>query len=145
MLFRFDDFDRTFDLMNRLQRRLDQAMTGYGPDARPGAAGLGHVDLHETDDALHVTVDLPGVTEDDLEITLKNEVLTLSGKRAVDAPEGYRAHLRERRPFTFTRSFSLPSPVDPEKAKATLEDGVLHLRLGKAEAARPRQIAVTAG
>lgn len=139
MLFRFDDFDRTFDLMNQLHRRLDRVVAGERTD------GLGQVALHESEDALHLSVDLPGVEEDDLEITLQQEVLTLSGHRAVEVPEGHRPHLRERRPFRFTRSFSLPAAVDPEKARARLEDGVLHLQLGKAEAARPRQITVTAG
>ena len=139
MLFRFDDFDRTFDLMSQLHRRLDQVV------APERADGLGPVTLHETEDALHLSVDLPGVREEDLEVTLQHEVLTLSGKRELSAPEGHRVHLRERRPFSFTRSFSLPTAVDPDKARARLEDGVLHLQLGKAEAARPRQIAVTAG
>lgn len=139
MLFRFDDFDRTFDLMNQLHRRLDHMVGQERND------GLGRVALHETDDALHLSVDLPGVREADLELTLQQEVLTLSGKRELDAPEGHRTHLRERRPFSFTRSFSLPTAVDPEKTRATLENGVLHVQLGKAEAARPRQITVTAG
>lgn len=139
MLFRFDDFDRTFDLMSQLHRRLDQ-MT-----ARDRGDGLGRVALHETDDALHLSVDLPGVREGDLELTLQQEVLTLSGKREISAPEGHRVHLRERRPFSFTRSFALPAAVDPEKTRARLDDGVLHVQLGKAEAARPRQITVTAG
>ena len=138
MLFRFDDFDRTFDLVNQLHRRLDHMVAGERGD------GLGRVALHDTDDALHLSIDLPGVREDDLELTLQKEVLTLSGKREVSAPEGHRTHLRERRPLSFTRSFSLPTPVDPELAKATLEHGVLHVQLGKAEAARPRQITVTA-
>ncbi len=139
MLFRFDDFDRTFDMVNQLHRRLDNMIATERGD------GLGRVALHETDDALHLSVDLPGLREDDLELTLQREVLTLSGKREVGVPEGHRAHLRERRPFSFTRSFSLPAAVDPEKAKATMEDGVLHVMLGKADAARPRQITVTAG
>lgn len=139
MLFRFDDFDRTFDMVNQLHRRLDNMIATERGD------GLGRVALHETDDALHLSVDLPGMREDDLELTLQREVLTLSGKREVSAPDGHRAHLRERRPFSFTRSFSLPTAVDPEKAKATMEDGVLHVMLGKADTARPRQITVTAG
>lgn len=139
MLFRFDDFDRSFDLMNHLHRRLDHMIAAERDD------GLGRVALHESEDALHLSVDLPGVPEDALELTLQQEVLTLSGSREVSQPEGHRAHLRERRPFSFTRSFSLPAAVDPEKTRARLEDGVLHVQLGKAEAARPRQIAVTAG
>lgn len=140
MLFRFDDFDRAFEMVNQIQRRLDRAFEGQGD--RGGA--LGSVDLHETQDALRLSVDLPGVAEEDLEITLKEEVLTLSGKRAIDVPEGYRSHLQERRPYSFTRSFSLPSRVDAEKVTARLDAGVLTVELPKAEAARPRQINVKA-
>lgn len=140
MLFRFDDFDRAFEMVNQMQRRLDRALETQGE--RGGA--LGSVDLHETDSALRLTVDLPGVADEDLEITLKEEVLTLSGRRAVDAPEGYRPHLQERRPFSFTRSFALPSRVDAEKVKARLDAGVLTVELQKAPTARPRQISIKA-
>lgn len=136
MLFRFDDFDRAFGMVNQLQRRLDRAL-----DADRGVA-LGSVDLRETEEALYVTADLPGVAEDDLEITLKEEVLTLAGKRSVDAPEGHRAHVQERRPYSFARSFALPSRVDADKVSARFDDGVLTVELPKAEAAKPRQIAI---
>jgi len=145
MLFRFDDYDRTFDLMNQLHRRLDRVFDAPSAANRPRPMGLGEVDLHETDASLHIVVDLPGVLEQDLEINLEDEVLTLSGKREVDAPEGHKIHLRERRPYSFTRSFALPTRVDPERARATLANGVLELKLGKADAVRPRQITVVAG
>ncbi|MCB9553836.1 MAG: Hsp20/alpha crystallin family protein [Myxococcales bacterium] len=140
MLFRFDDFDRAFEMVNQIQRRLDRAFEAGGD--RGGA--LGSVDLHETEDALRLTVDLPGVADEDLEITLKEEVLTLAGKRAVDVPEGFRAHLQERRPYSFTRSFSLPTRVDPEQVTAHLDAGVLTVELPKAAEVKPRQISVKA-
>lgn len=136
MLFRFDDFDRAFEMVNQIQRRLDRAL-----DSERTASGVG---LHETEDALFVSVDLPGVGEDDLEITLKEEVLTLAGKRGVEPPEGYRAHIQERRPYSFTRSFSLPSRVEADNVTARFTDGVLTVELPKAEAAKPRQISLSA-
>lgn len=136
MLFRFDDFDRAFEMVNQIQRRLDRAL-----DSDRSANPVG---LHETEDALFVSVDLPGVAEDALEITLKEEVLTLAGKRDVEPPEGHRAHIQERRPYSFTRSFSLPSRVDAEGVTARFTDGVLTVELPKAEAAKPRQITLSA-
>ncbi|MCA9542234.1 MAG: Hsp20/alpha crystallin family protein [Myxococcales bacterium] len=142
MIFRFDDLDRAFDTMNQLHRRLDRVLDSYGLTDRPRAESLGAVDLHETEDALIVTADLPGVRDNDLELSLKEDVLTFIGRRTVEAPEGYRTHLAERRPYEFTRSFALPTRVDPEKVKATLRDGVLTVKLGKAETVMPRQITV---
>jgi HSP20 family protein len=145
MLFRFDDFDRTFSAVNDLHRRLEQ----FFGDERSGSFARGAerawCELQETDDALFVRADLPGLREEDLEITLHEEVLTLTGERKVDVPEGHRIHLRERRPYRFTRSFALPSRVDPEKVRATLEHGVLTVELVKTAAAQPRQINVSRG
>lgn len=143
MLFRFDEYDRTFDLMNQLHRRLDRVFDGPAVADRVGLPSRVH--LHDGDDALLLQIDLPGVREADLQLELKDEVLTLTGKREVTPPEGYKVHQRERRPFTFTRAFALPTRVDAERVRATLTDGVLTVKLAKAEAARPRQIAVTAG
>ncbi len=133
MLFRINDFDRTFAMLDELNRRQP---------AR--ASGRGWADLHVSEDELLLTADLPGVREEDLEITLHQDVLTLSAKRAVEVPEGQRVILRERRPFEVTRRFDLPAPVDPERVTAKLRDGVLTVVLAKADSARPRTIAVTA-
>lgn len=145
MLFRFDDFDHPGWLMNDFQQRLQRFFEDYGQATRSGWSSDGWADLEETDEELVLRADLPGMSEDDLEVTLQNEVLTLSGQRKVGPPEGYRAHVRERRPYAFTRSFALPTAVDPEKVSAKLDHGVLTVRLSKAPESRPRQINVTAG
>lgn len=139
MLFRFDDFDRTFALLDGLHRRRESAPRQ--PRARDG----GWADLQEDEHALTLRADLPGVRDEDLELTLRADELTLTARRTLAAPEGHRAHLSERRGFEVTRSFALPVSVDPEKVRATLQDGVLTVRLAKAEAVRPRTIAITAG
>ncbi len=136
MLLRFDDFDRTFSLLDDLHRRLDHAF--QAPRAQRPFADL-EVGEHE----LTLRADLPGVREADVELTLENEVLTLAAKREVELPEGYRPHLRERRGLELRQSYALPVPVDPEKVSARLVDGVLTVKLAKAEAARPRTITVT--
>lgn len=131
MLFPLADFDRTLAML-------------AAPRQAPNRAVAGFADLHVGEDELALTVDLPGVRDEDLELTLQHDVLTLTAKREVAAPEGQRAQLRERRGFDITRRFALPVSVDPEKVNATLRDGVLTVTLAKAESARPRTITIAA-
>lgn len=91
-----------------------------------------------------VTADVPGLSKDDVTITLDDQTLTVRGARAVGAPEGYSASRVERSGFDFERSFTLPPAVDPDRIGATVSDGVLTITLGKRDAARPRTIAIEA-
>lgn len=145
MLIRFNDFDYPGWLINDFQQRVQRLFNEIEQPAAATTAADGWADLEDTPEALVVRADLPGFAEKDVEVTLQNEVLTLAGQRTVEAPEGYRAHLRERRPYRFTRSFSLPVAVDPERVSAHLADGVLTVRLAKAPESKPRQINVSAG
>jgi HSP20 family protein len=85
---------------------------------------------------------LPGMSEKDVELKIHQDVLTLAGERKNDAPEGYFTHRQERMPVRFSRSLAFPSKVDPEKATATLTDGILTVTLAKAAEAQPRQISI---
>ena len=71
-------------------------------------------------------------------------MLTISGERKVEAPEGYSVHRQERGSVKFSRSFTFPCRIDTEKASATVKDGVLTIKLAKAAEAKPRKITVTA-
>lgn len=154
MLNRFTDFDRTFAMMDELRRRMDRVLEDYEPAPRAQLRGEfdrasryvtgPRIHLFDTGKALVIKADLPGVTEKDLQISLNQDVLTLSGERKPDAPEGYLVHRQERTPVRFSRSFTLPSKVDPEQTSAVLKNGVLTLSLQKAAEAQPRQIAVKA-
>ncbi len=147
MLFRFDPFAKEllgrepFALLDELQRQLDASRRSPRVSSSPGLKG---VSLDETEETYVVSVDLPGVTREAVELGLDGETLSLHYARALEAPEGKRAHLRERRPFERSRTFALPGPVDSEKVRATLTDGVLSVELRKAEARRSRQIEVQA-
>ncbi len=139
MFFSFDDFDRSMSWADELQRRLEQAF--HAPQSlnqvRTG------FDMHETEDEVVITADLPGVSEQDLEITLHEDLLTISAIRKIEPQEGQRVLVSERRPFKFTRTFSLPTSVDENAVTAKLQNGVLCLRLKKAKASLPRQIPVS--
>jgi HSP20 family protein len=104
------------------------------------------VDVREDDDHFYFVAELPGLNKDDVEVTLEDGVLTISGEKKDDRKEeknGY--HLRERRHGKFSRSFRLPTEVDPNKVGAQLKDGLLTVTLHKAEAIKPRTIEVKAG
>jgi HSP20 family protein len=113
------------------------------PDqTRPGIVYSPPVDIFESDNSITVLADMPGVKAEDLEIDLRESVLTLTGR--VTAPDGAKEAdvLREYRSGTFFRQFTLSEAIDQSKIDAKLSDGVLRLELPKVERARPRQITV---
>ena len=102
------------------------------------------VDIQETEEGYKLHVELPGLTKDDINITLENNVLRLSGERKFERDvkkESY--HRIERTYGTFTRAFALPSQVNAEGVQAVFQNGVLTLTVPKAEAARPRKIEIS--
>ena len=103
------------------------------------------VDVRETEEDYVVEMDLPGRTEKDLNVEVKDNVLTISSlkEEAKEAKEnGY--ILRERRESSFTRSFRLPRGVDAGKIQATFKNGVLELHVPKAPEAKPQKIQIAA-
>lgn len=101
------------------------------------------VDIQETDDGYRLQVELPGLSKDDVQITLENNVLRLSGERKFEKEtkkENY--HRIERTYGTFSRSFALPTQVSSDKVEATFKDGVLSILVPKAEQAKPRRISI---
>ena len=131
------------DEMNRLFNQFFQGGTGEeaGWGVRTWAPP---VDIYETDDAVILKAELPGVSKDDVSIEIHQNTLILRGQRKHEAEvkeEDY--HRVERAYGTFQRSFMLPTLVDQEHVQATYKDGVLELRLPKSEAAKPKRIAIT--
>ena len=100
-------------------------------------------EVKETTDSFVLKADLPGVAEADLDISVHNNVLTVSGTRqAEERKEGEGYALYERQFGSFSRSFSLPDTADGERIEAKLENGVLALSIAKKVEAKPRKIAV---
>jgi HSP20 family protein len=111
---------------------------GQGPDM------LLPLDVTTTKDALLVQASLPGVKPEQVEITVENGTLTITGETAEEHMEEGASHLvREIRRGSFSRSVSLPNGLEPDKAEATFENGVLRLRIPKAEQVKPRQIRIS--
>jgi len=103
------------------------------------------VDIEETADAFVVRADLPGVAQKDIKVTLTGDQLAIRGERRSDRHEGEGSHIRSERLIgTFERSFTLGSRVQPEGVQATHRDGVLEVRVPKAESSKVRDIEVKA-
>ena len=122
------------------------------PDAAPSAvanAWVPAVDVEETEDAVRLAFEVPGVAPEAIEVTVHDRVLTVCGERSLgrggdDHENARRAYRLERRFGRFARSLTLPDAVDADRIQARYEYGVLHLELPKRPEAQPRRIAVTA-
>ena len=125
-------------------QRVEGTMPGSPEQTRPGPVYMPSVDIFETDGAITVLADMPGVKADQLEIDLRENVLTLTG-RVATAPTGETDVLREYDAGTFSRQFTLAETIDQTRIDAKLADGVLRLELPKVERAKPRQIIVRSG
>jgi HSP20 family protein len=131
------------------QDEMNRVFNDFFRSGNGGEAGWGlrtwnpPVDIYETDDALVLKAELPGVSKDDVSIEVHQNTLILRGQRKHEAEvkeEHY--HRVERAYGTFQRSFVLPTTVDQDKVQATFKDGVLELHLPKSEAAKPKRIAI---
>lgn len=145
MLTRWGDIDSVFTWMDELRRRMDQAFrefdTSYG--LLSGTAWP-RANLYDTGAEFVLKAEMPGLSAKDVNLSITQDTLTVSGERKLEVPEGYSTHRKERVPLSFSRSFSLPCRIDAEKVSANLQDGLLTVRLSKAAEAQPRQIAVKA-
>jgi HSP20 family protein len=102
------------------------------------------LDVSTTPDALVVEASLPGVKPDDVEITLENNTLTISGRTVEERKSEQGSHLvQEIRRGSFSRSISLPSGLEADRATATFENGMLRLHIPKAEQVKPRRIKIS--
>jgi HSP20 family protein len=101
------------------------------------------LDLYQNTDNLVAVVELPGMRKEDIDISLHNGTLTISGERRSDAFNGEKAERTERYFGTFRRSITLPARVDANKVSATYRDGILTVTLPKTEEAKPKQITVS--
>ena len=102
------------------------------------------VDIQETEEGYRLTAELPGLTKDDVQITLENDVLRLAGERKLEKDVQRESFHRVERTYgAFTRAFALPHKVDGERVQASFENGLLTVLVPKAEQAKPRKIAIS--
>lgn len=125
-----------FAMMRRLQRGLE-------PFAPPTAGGFPAVNIWQGSDSAAVTAELPGVEPDDIDISVKDGMLTIAGQRPAPKEDGKSVwHRRERSYGRFSRVVQLPFRVDPDRVEARFQDGVLQVELHRPEEDKPRRISI---
>ena len=134
-----------FEELNSMRRQMDRIMDTVlnRPSAGPGAGVFPAINVTEDANNFYVRAELPGVQAEDLDIQATGNNLTLSGEcKLTLEDESAKYHRREREGGCFSRAFSLPKEIDAERVEARLADGLLTLRLPKAESAKPKRITI---
>jgi HSP20 family protein len=143
-----------FGELTTLQDRLGQLLSQpFGPWERfasgaelTGTNFVPAVDVYEDQHSIVLSGELPGIDEKDVNISLENGVLTISGERKMEnKEEKENFHRIERSYGRFIRTFTLPPTVDPDNVKAEFNNGVLKITLAKREEAKPKQIKIEGG
>ncbi|MGD9369395.1 MAG: Hsp20/alpha crystallin family protein [Desulfobacteraceae bacterium] len=138
-------FGNAFEQLDRMRRQFDQLFGDVQGPSRGllGAGVFPQINLTEDADKFYVRAELPGVKTDDIEMQATAKNLSIAGERKIEAEnEGVRYHRREREAGRFSRIITMPTEIDPERIEAKLQDGVLTIRVPKAEAVKPRQITI---
>lgn len=129
-----------FDLMQSMLRDIDDL---FG--LRAGTATFPAVNVWQGDEAIAITAEIPGVDIADLDISVKDNVLTISGERKLpELPDGARWHRSERSYGRFARSIRLPFAASDDRVEARLTNGVLRIVVARPEEDKPRRIAIKA-
>jgi HSP20 family protein len=138
----FFGFDRDpFATLRRLQEEVDRAATS---PAR-AAGGFPAVNIWQGTDSAALTAELPGVDPADIDISVKEDVITITGERKAPATDDQTVwNRRERTHGRFSRVIQLPFKVDPDRVEARLQDGVLQIELHRPEADKPRRVQIKA-
>jgi HSP20 family protein len=150
-IVRWDPFRELEDMSTRLNRFFGQPALPRTP-AEPGKESMmvfdwtPTVDIAETPEEFQIKVELPEVKREDVKVSVENGFLRIEGERKQEKEEkGKKYHRVERSYGTFLRTFSLPDNIDENKVRADFKDGVLNVRLIKAEKAKPKTIDVKVG
>ncbi len=140
----WDPFAEVADLRNRMDEIFGEFF-GQTPFAIAATEAVWSplVDVHETKEGFLLQVELPGVKQEDIQVSMVGDTLTLKGERKRETEVKEDSYHRIERSYgTFQRSIVLPSVLDPNRVKATYREGVLEIQLPKKEEAKPKEIKV---
>ena len=121
---------------------IKQETQGNEEDLRPGRTFVPNVEIRETDEALWLWADLPGVDEKSVDVRIENNVLMIHGEVGTDDYSDLSPVYTEYNVGSFRRSFQIASAIDSDKISAKMRNGVLELQIHKAEEAKPQQIPI---
>ena len=138
----WEDYVGLGSLHNELHRRISELFPEMEDLASSGP--LFPIDVVDGEESVRVKAELPGIERDDMEITLRNHLLTIKGEKKTEKEErGENRYLVERRYGAFSRTLELPAGVRSEKAKATYKDGILEIILPKSEEEKAKEVDIT--
>jgi len=141
---RWDPLRDMITMRQAVDRMLDETFA-RGTETRGTGAWLLPMDAYITDEAIVIRADVPGISADELDITLEGDTLTIRGEITRQGENKPQVILLERPTGKFERALNINTPIEHDKVEASFENGVLTLTLPKAEAVKPRQIAVKRG
>jgi len=144
-IVKWDPFRNVAALQDRINRIFDESFsrTSDIDDDISMSAWKPLVDIYETDEAIILKAELPGIKKEDVSVEIKDNVLTLKGERIEDKEVKEESYFRKERCFgTFSRAFNLQHRVQPDKIKARFKDGILEVEIPKPEEEKPKQITV---
>ncbi|MBI5063271.1 MAG: Hsp20/alpha crystallin family protein [Desulfatitalea sp.] len=136
---------RPFEELNRMRRQMDRIMDSFmEPQLQGMRAGVfPAVNLTEDDNHFYLRAELPGVKAEDLDIQATGRNITIVGERKLDTEDAAaKYHRREREGGRFSRALAMPKEIDADRVEARMQNGVLTLKVPKAESAKPRRIAI---
>lgn len=140
----WDPFREMVSLRDELDRLFDSVF-GRLPRERSEVYWAPPMDIEETDDAIIVRAELPGMSKDDIKVTLSGDMLTISGERKQEAEKKGKTYYRVERAYgKFQRTVTLPCEVDGDRTKASYKAGVLELVLPKSEKSKAKEITIVA-
>ncbi len=126
------------DLFNELYSLPTSFLSKCGVDLSP------RIDISETDAAYKIEAELPGINQKEIDVKIDNNILTIKGKKEdIKEEKEKNYHLRERYYGAFQRSISLPNNIEPEKIKASFENGVLNISVPKNDKRTPKKIEIS--
>jgi HSP20 family protein len=138
--------------LTSLQSEMNRLFNTFFDSPTPGGNGgtgrrwIPAMDLVETDEHFVLRADLPGLNENDVNIEVEDNVLTVSGERKAEHEDKREGYYRVERSFgAFRRSLTLPEGINPEEVTASFDKGVLEVRIPKPEERKPRRVAIQVG
>ncbi|MEM7816784.1 MAG: Hsp20/alpha crystallin family protein [Candidatus Aenigmatarchaeota archaeon] len=139
----WDPFKELLDLQKEISNFFDASFETLPTKISQEATWLPSLDISEDKNNLIIKVDVPGVKQDDIDISISGDVLTIKGERKKEEETKDKNYYRRERFYgVFSRSLTLPNYVDTNKVEANYKDGVLEIVLPKTESAKPKQIKV---
>jgi HSP20 family protein len=135
--------DRWSNLRDELDSLFEMPLwSGFGRQSQLFSAWTPALDVYQNNDNVVAMIELPGMKKEEIEISLHDGMLTISGERKSESAQGDRADRSERLIGKFRRSITLPTRIDANNVSASYKDGILTVTLPKAEEAKPKQIQV---